>query len=164
MPTILLITEINAPVERCFDLSRSIDLHTLSTFRTGEEAIAGGTPPGRTRGLINLGETVTWRARHFGIRQTLTSRITEYRYPTGFCDEMVKGAFKSIRHEHRFAKEGDTTLMTDVFAFESPLGWLGHLFNYLVLTSYMKRFLLERNQMIKNFAESNQWQEILREA
>ena len=162
MPTILLVTEINAPVERCFDLSRSIDLHTLSTSRTGEKAVAGGTPPGRTRGLINLGETVTWRARHFGIRQTLTSRITEYRRPTYFCDEMVNGAFRSIRHEHHFTEEGNTALMTDVFRFESPLGWLGRLFNYLVLTCYMKRFLLARNRMIKEFAESNQWKEILK--
>ena len=46
-----LLTEINAPIEKCFDLSRSIDLHLESTKQTGEEAIAG-----RTSGLIELGE------------------------------------------------------------------------------------------------------------
>ncbi len=120
MPKIELLTEINAPIENVFDLARSIDLHMESTKQTGEQAIAG-----KTSGLIELGETVTWRAKHFGIWQTLTSKITEYNYPNYFVDEMVQGAFKSIRHEHHFTKVGDGTLMKDEFVFESPLGVLG---------------------------------------
>ncbi len=79
MPTIELHTQINAPTQTVFNLSRSIDLHIESTKQTGEQAIAG-----RTSGLIKLGETVTWRAKHFGIRQDLTSKITEFNYPL-FC-------------------------------------------------------------------------------
>jgi ligand-binding SRPBCC domain-containing protein len=161
VPTITLHTEIDAPIERCFDLSRSIDLHMQSTSETGEQAIADGTPPGRTSGLIELGETVTWRARHFGIWQRLTSRITEYEAPVYFCDEMQKGAFKSIRHEHRFRQEGGRTLMTDIFRFESPLGFLGHMFNRLVLTHYMEGFLRRRNQLIKEVAEMDEWKDLL---
>lgn len=161
MPVITLHTEIQAPIARCFDLSRSIDLHTLSTAQTGEKAIAG-----RTSGLIGLHETVTWRARHFGIWQTLTSCITEYHEPDYFCDEMRKGAFKSIRHEHRFleiTKEADVpgTRMTDVFCFESPLGWLGQWANRLFLTTYMRNLLRERNRVIKDFAETDQWKKVL---
>ena len=92
-----LSTHINAPLERCFDLARSIDLHIISTKQTGEQAIAG-----RTSGLIELGETVTWRAKHFGVWQTLTSKITHFDHPNSFTDEMVEGAFKSFRHEHLF--------------------------------------------------------------
>ncbi len=161
MPTITLQTEIHAPIERCFDLARSIDLHTRSTSETDEQAIADGTPPGCTSGLIGLGETVTWRARHFGIWQTLTSRITEYEAPVYFCDEMQKGTFKSIRHEHRFRQEGARTLMTDIFRFESPLGFLGHLFNRLVLTHYMEGFLRRRNRLIKEVAETDGWKGLL---
>jgi len=149
MPKIELHTHINAPIEKVFDLSRSIDLHVRSTKRTGEQAIAG-----RTGGLINLGETVTWRAKHFGIRQKLIAQITEFKYPTFFVDEMVSGAFKSFRHEHHFSAEGEGTLMRDVFAFESPLGILGKLFNRLVLKRYMTRFLEERNRVIKEEAET----------
>src|ERR1700754_4413818 len=101
MPPIELLTHINAPIETVFDLSRSIDLHLESTKHTGERAIAG-----KTSGLIGLGETVTWQARHFGIRQNLTSKITRFEYPTLFVDEMVNGAFKSFRHEHHFSNEG----------------------------------------------------------
>ena len=149
MPKIILTTLIHAPIEKVFDLSRSVDLHMESTKQTGEKAIAG-----KTSGLIGLGETVTWRARHFGIWQTLTSKITEYDRPNLFVDEMVNGAFKSFRHEHRFTASGSQTIMKDVFEFESPLGLLGRLFNRLILTRYMTKLLVERNRVIKETAES----------
>jgi len=148
MPTIELITIINAPIEKCFDLARSIDLHMESTKQTGEQAIGG-----RTSGLIELGETVTWRAKHFGIWQTLTSKITGFDRPNFFADEMVKGTFKSFRHEHYFLSRHEQTLIKDIFLFESPVGILGSLFNWLVLKRYMTRLLLRRNKIIKATAE-----------
>ena len=150
MPTIELFTQINAPIEIVFDLSRSIDLHMESTKQTGERAIAG-----RTSGLIGLGETVTWRAKHFGIWQNLTSKITEYKYPDYFVDEMVSGTFKSFRHEHHFSTIDGQTLMKDVFVFESPFGLFGKFFNWLVLKKYMTGLLVERNRVIKEAAETN---------
>jgi ligand-binding SRPBCC domain-containing protein len=151
MPTIVLITEINAPVETVFNLSRSIDLHMESTKQTGERAIAG-----RTSGLIGLDESVTWRAKHFGIWQNLTSKITVFNSPHFFVDEMVSGAFKSFRHEHHFtAVDNRHTVMRDVFVFESPLGLLGKLVNWLVLKRYMTRLLAKRNEVIKAAAEAD---------
>jgi ligand-binding SRPBCC domain-containing protein len=147
---IQLITFINAPIEKVFDLSRSIDLHMESTKQTGEKAIAG-----TTSGLIGLGQTVTWRAKHFGIWQTLTSKITEYDRPNLFVDEMVSGAFKSIRHEHHFTALVDQTIMEDIFEFESPLGTVGSLFNKLILTRYMTTLLKKRNTVIKEIAEKS---------
>ena len=149
MPKIELTTHINAPVEKVFDLSRSIDLHMKSTKQTGEKAIAG-----KTSGLIELGETVTWRAKHFGIWQTLTSKITEFNRPNLFVDEMVSGAFKSFRHEHHFIASGDQTIMKDVFEFESPMGILGKLFNKLILTGYITKLLKQRNKVVKEAAEN----------
>jgi len=150
MSKLELSTLINAPVERVFDLSRSIDLHVESTKHTGEKAIAG-----RTSGLIGYGETVTWRAKHLGIWQTLSSKITEFDYPNHFTDEMVEGAFKSIKHKHLFYAVDGKTLMKDIFVFVSPFGILGKLANFLFLTSYMKRLLEERNGVIKEAAESD---------
>ncbi|TDW99784.1 SRPBCC family protein [Dinghuibacter silviterrae] len=149
MPTIRLTTRIQAPPERCFDLSRSIDLHTISTASSGERAIAG-----RTTGLIGLGETVTWEARHFGVRQRLTSRITAFERPVFFVDEMVRGAFRSIHHEHRFSADGEATIMQDTFTYVSPLGWLGRAADVLFLERYMRQLLLERNAVIRGYAES----------
>ena len=156
MPLIQLHTYIKAPVERCFDLSRSIDLHVLSTKRTNEKAIAG-----RTTGLICLNETVTWKARHFGIYQTLTTKITQMKSPDYFVDEMVQGAFKSIFHLHQFEAKGRSTLMIDRFTYEAPLGIIGKLFDMLILKRYMKKFLQDRNQLHKSIAEGDKWKEFL---
>jgi ligand-binding SRPBCC domain-containing protein len=150
MPKIELITEINTKIELCFDLSRSIDLHKISTAQTNEKAIAG-----RTSGLINLNETITWQATHFGIKQKLTSKITAFDRPNHFVDEQIKGVFKSMFHQHKFEKVGNKVIMTDIFLFESPLGILGTIFNKLVLTSYLRNLLIKRNRIIKEFAESN---------
>ncbi|MGZ3874562.1 MAG: SRPBCC family protein [Mucilaginibacter sp.] len=149
MTRIELSTPINAPIERCFDLARSIEIHLESTKQTGEKAVAG-----RTSGLIDLCETVTWRARHFGIWQNLTSKITEFEYPNYFTDEMVSGAFKSFRHEHLFFAVNDQTVMKDIFIFESTLGWLGELVNFLFMGRYMERLLKNRNKVIKANAEA----------
>lgn len=156
MPEILLTTSIAAPVHRCFDLSRSIDLHTISTAHTGETAIAGVTS-----GLIGFGVQVTWRARHFGLWQTLTSEITAYDRPYFFADEMVKGAFNNFRHEHLFEEHQELTIMHDRFTYTSPLGLLGNCADFLFLKRYMTKLLQQRNLTIKDFAESGRWRDIL---
>jgi ligand-binding SRPBCC domain-containing protein len=157
MPLIELTTTIEAPIERCFDLARSIDLHKSSTLGSQEEAIAGVTS-----GLIGKGQCVTWSAKHFGIRQKLTSAITHFEYPYHFRDEMIKGAFKLIKHDHIFQQTGNETLMTDRFNFESPGGVLGSIFNRLILTKYLRGILTTRNKMIKEAAESDRWKAILK--
>jgi hypothetical protein len=53
-----LETDIAAPTERVFDLARDIDVHQQSMAAIGERAVGG-----RTSGLIEAGESVTFRAR-----------------------------------------------------------------------------------------------------
>lgn len=156
MTRIELRTEIKARKEIVFDLSRSVDLHKISTEHTNEEAIAG-----KTSGLIGPEEWVTWRAKHFGVYQKLTSKIIEFKRPDFFTDEMVKGAFKSFRHEHHFKEHNGGTLMTDYFDYKSPFGLLGYLADLIFLKRYMKGLLEIRNQTIKEFAESKRWEEIV---
>jgi ligand-binding SRPBCC domain-containing protein len=149
---IILVTEIKAPIERVFDLSRSIDLHTTSVSHTGERAVAGVTS-----GLISLGEEVTWRARHFGVWQNLTSRITAFDPPTHFRDTLVRGAFRRFDHDHFFSQREGVTLMRDVMDFESPLGIFGRMADWLLLSAYLRRLLATRNSFIKVAAETDQW-------
>ncbi|WP_435226445.1 SRPBCC family protein [Niabella hirudinis] len=142
-------TLIKADPETCFDLSRSIDLHRFSTVQTGERAVAG-----KTTGLIGAGETVTWQARHFGVRQKLTSKITMYDQPFHFRDEQLKGAFRFMKHDHYFNAVEGGTLMKDVFEFQSPLGILGQLTDAIIMKGYLTRFLTKRNRVVKDIAES----------
>jgi ligand-binding SRPBCC domain-containing protein len=151
MPVIELSTVICAPRERVFDLARSIDAHQDSTGGTAERAVAGVT-----RGLIGMGDEVTWGARHFGVRQRLTVRVTAFDPPNHFQDIMISGAFKRMAHDHEFAEELAGTVMRDRFEFESPLGILGRMADWLFLTSYMRRFLVRRNAVLRQLAESTE--------
>lgn len=125
--------------ESLFDVSLDIDAHVGSMARSRERAVAGVTS-----GRIGLGETVTWRARHFGIWFTLTTRITALDQGRRFVDEQVSGPFRSFRHEHVFTREGDTTLMRDVVTVASPV--FGRLAERAVLVPYLRRLIRERNR------------------
>ncbi|MFC3812531.1 SRPBCC family protein [Lacihabitans lacunae] len=149
MPRIFLETEINNTKEVVFDLARSIDLHKDSTKKTNERVVEG-----RDSGLLELNEEITWRAKHLGVYQNLKVKITELEFPYFFCDEMVSGAFKSFKHTHKFQDIDGRTLMTDIFEYKSPLGFLGRIADFVFLEKYMKKFLLIRNQVIKAYAES----------
>ena len=156
MPVIRLSTEIKANRNIVFDLSRSIDFQSEINRSSDERAVAG-----KTSGLIGLNESVTWRGKHFGIRQNLTSKVIEFDKPHFFADEMINGAMKSFRHEHYFIKTEEGTLMKDVFSFKAPMGILGKLANKLFLEAYMSNFLKGRNKILKEYAESGKWREIL---
>jgi ligand-binding SRPBCC domain-containing protein len=155
-PSLKISTFIAAPPERVFDLARSIDAHQHSTAGTGERAVAGVTS-----GLIGKGQEVTWEARHFGIKQRLTVRITEFKRPDSFQDVMISGAFKSMKHDHRFAAQSGGTMMMDRFEFHSPLGILGAIADKIFLGRYMRRFIEERNLILKKLAESEDWKKFV---
>jgi ligand-binding SRPBCC domain-containing protein len=150
MPTIRLTTYINAPVERCFDLSLNVDLHRHSVAHTRERPIAGVM-----HGMMKLGDTVTWEAIHFGVKQRLTTQITAYDRPRSFTDEMMRGVFHSMKHVHEFAPQPPGTLMIDLFFFRAPFGALGWVVEKLILTRYMTGLLLTRNSYLNQVAEAN---------
>jgi ligand-binding SRPBCC domain-containing protein len=156
MPRIELTIHIEATIERCFDLSRSVEAHLHSTAQSGERVVGGVTA-----GLLSLGDEVTWEARHLGIRQRLTSRITQFDRPHHFRDSMVRGAFARFDHDHFFEATATGTLARDVFDFAAPLGALGWAAERLFLTGYMRRFLEERNHDLKRLAESDAWRAFL---
>ena len=150
---------IAAPIQRCFDLSRSIEVHLLGTEESGEQAVGGVTT-----GLIGLNESVRWRAKHFGIRQHLTSKITAFDPPVYLQDTMIEGAFKFMRHDHFFAALSEnSTKMKDHFTFAAPIPILGWIAERLFLKRYMDRFLRHRNEILKEVAESDTWRDYLPE-
>ena len=150
---------IHAPVERCFDLARSVEAHLAGNVHCGERAVALA---GVTSGLVGLGQRVTWRARHFGLRWKLTSEITAMDRPLSFQDTMVRGVFRSMRHDHFFRSLApDETEMRDVFSFAAPFGILGRVAERAALGRYMRALLRERNAVIRQIAESSEWRDYL---
>ena len=149
MPTIRLQTQMNAPIEVCFDLERNVEAHCRSVGHTQERAVAG-----TTTGCLGLGDRVTWEAVHFGVRLRLTVVITEYERPFRFVDELVSGPFRRLKHVHKFAATAEGTLMTDVFQYAIPLGLLGLMADKLFLRRYLRRLLSTRNAALKRMAET----------
>ena len=149
MPIVRVETFVAAPAEKCFDAARDIGLHER-TAAGAEKAVAGVM-----KGLIGPGETVTFEARHFLVKQRLTSKIVQFDRPNSFTDEMQEGAFKRLRHIHKFRPAPGGTLMVDTLDFASPFGPIGWLAD-LVLRPYLTRFVAKRNRALKAFIESGE--------
>ncbi|MDT4968983.1 MAG: hypothetical protein QOJ64_3720 [Acidobacteriota bacterium] len=149
MPIITAETLIHAPLELCFDLARDTEIHCLTTANTEERIVDG-----KSVGLLELGDVITFEAVHLGVRQKLTVRITEYQRPHRFVDEMVKGIFKSLRHVHEFEAREGGTIMRDTLEWKSPLGVLGTLADALMVERHMQKFLNDRNRELKRILEA----------
>jgi hypothetical protein len=157
MVSIQQCMQIAAPIRRCFDLSRSVEVHLLGTESSREQAVGGVIT-----GLIGPNQSVRWRARHFGIDQHLTSKITAFDSPNYFQDTMIEGVFKFMQHDHFFLALSETsTEMRDRFTFAAPFPVLGQIAERLFLKGYMERFLRHRNQILKQVAESETWSDFL---
>jgi len=148
MVTIKMNTFIQANIDTCFDLACDLDLHRQTVWKWTRETVLG------RGGKISMGDTVTFRATHFFIRQTFTSKIIEYERPARLVDQMTKGAFKSFIHIHEFKEAARGTFMTDTLSFEAPYGIIGKFAEQLILKHYMKLFILHRGKQIKKIAES----------
>ncbi|MGW8424032.1 SRPBCC family protein [Peribacillus simplex] len=148
MPVIEYQQFIKAPVDLCFDLARSVDIHTKTTAKTKEVAVDGVT-----EGLLEEGDTVTWEAIHFGIKQRLKAQVTLMEKPNKFVDIMVKGAFHSFVHTHQFIESGGT-IMIDKFQYKSPFGPIGVLADKLFLEKHMREFIVSRAKALKKIAEN----------
>jgi ligand-binding SRPBCC domain-containing protein len=140
-----LETRIDAPPKRCFDLSRSVELHLEAAAATDERAVDGVTS-----GLLGEGDTVTWEARHLGRKRRLTVRISAYDRPRFFRDEQVRGPFRRFVHDHLFEPTDGGTRMRDVLELTSGFP----LVDRLLLEPHLRRFLRERNELIRRRAEA----------
>jgi len=156
MDIIRLETWIDAPVERCFLLGLSVDLHVASARSTREHAVEG-----ITTGLISEGETVTFRGRHLGLKLRHKSRIEVLRPYSYFRDVMVSGVFSHFEHEHHFASMDDGTRLRDEIRFIAPWGVMGRLATKILVKRHLTAFLLERNAGLKQVAESEGWHRYL---
>ena len=147
MDTIRSATWINAPVDRCFLLALSVDLHVASA-RSLEKAVKGVTT-----GLIGLGDSVTFEGHDFGGDGPHTCVIDELRACTYFREVMVSGNFRYFVHEHHFAPMDDGTRMRDEIRFAARWGPVGRV----LARRRIKAFLKRRNTAIKRAAESDEW-------
>jgi ligand-binding SRPBCC domain-containing protein len=148
VPVILIETRIRAPIARVFDLARDVDVHAQTSAFTGERIVGG-----RTSGLLQLGDMVVFEAVHLGLRRRLTAKIVELDPPHRFIDEMVEGPFASLRHLHEFRQEGSEVVMRDTLTWQSPLGLLGRLADFVLVHRHLRAYLTTKQTNPKAHAE-----------
>lgn len=145
---------IQAPIDRVFALSTSVDIVRLTL---------GMTPvAGRTAGLVLAGDTVDWRGWKFGLPQRHVSLISGYEAPVFFEDSQMKGRFAQFRHEHHLQQVGEHVLAYDKVHFALPFGPLGKLVAKHVMLPHITGLLARRFALLKRLAETEGWREYLR--
>lgn len=110
---------VNAPIERCFLLSTSLELVQGSLKMQQVESKSS-----RMTGLVVAGDRLMWQGWMFCLPQRYESLITKYQPPDFFQDTMGRGRFKRFQHDHFFTEIGGRTLLNDKVRFSLPCGWL----------------------------------------
>lgn len=149
MGAITIETRIRAPIELCFDLARDVTAHAESAAFSSERVVA----PGRTQGLLELGDLVAFEGRHFGMTQRFVAKITALDRPHSFVDEMVEGAFKRLLHVHEFELNDGLTIMRDRLEWKAPFGIMGEFADLLFLRRHMRWFVATKQSALRQIAE-----------
>ncbi|MFC5591220.1 cell division protein [Sporosarcina soli] len=152
IPIIKHEISIHAPIQVCFDLARTVEVHAGKTLLTKQIAIDGVT-----FGLMELGDFVTWETIHLGMKQKFSSKIVEMVKPYRFTDAIVYGVFHTFTHTHEFIERGSETIMKDTISFKSPLGILGKVADHLFLKRYMRHYIAHQAQKVKRGAEATKY-------
>ncbi|MDX2047209.1 MAG: SRPBCC family protein [Chitinophagaceae bacterium] len=156
MNSIHLTTFIQAPVDRVFDLSRNITVYKVTLQHTRHNFSSGSASS-----LIGLGDTLTFRAKHLGKTRIMTAKVINLKKPDSFVEEQVNGDLRRFRHEHHFMQAENGTIMIDMLDFEGPTDWFGKLLGKFYLKKYLQKFIQKRNEVIKQYAESEKWRAVL---
>ncbi len=66
-----------------------------------------------------------------------------------FVDAQHRGPYRAWYHEHRFAADGDETVMTDRVFYSPPLGWLGRIANRVFVARMLRGIFAFRGDAIR---------------
>jgi ligand-binding SRPBCC domain-containing protein len=149
-------THIKAPIQRCFDLARSVDFHKISLGPLKEESVAGCTS-----GLIGHNQHVLMQSRLWGMRFSTELKITKFNPPFFFSYEIADSTFQSIVHDYYFYDISEETVMVNHFYYKPRWGLVGEVINFIFLQNYLTKIITRRNDLLREYAESDQWKDIL---
>jgi ligand-binding SRPBCC domain-containing protein len=145
---------VNAPIERCFQLSTSIEIV--------ERELHMHPVRGRMSGFVQGGDTVHWKGWQLCLPQFHVSLIEAFRSPAFFRDRMITGRFRSFEHDHHFLlREDGSVLMYDEIRFSMKMRFGGDLAGHLLLAPHIRRVLRRRLKLLKRIAETDEWKRYL---
>lgn len=156
MQELQLTTMIYAPVDRVFDLTRCVSLHKRQFDHHNIIPLNG-----KTSGLLEMRDYTRWEGKLGGKKRQFVMEMMEIKRPDFYRDEMRKDFFEFFRHEHYFKGIDNGTIMIDQIKYQLPHGVIGRLINKTCAEKEILDYLDERNNIIKGYAEGNNWRAIL---
>ena len=156
MPGIHLTTFIAAPAKRVFDLSRHMAMYKrIFQGRNGNLTTAASS------NLLKPGETISVVGKVAGRNRLATLKVTKFEDSILFVEEQVKGDLKVFRHEHHFKQVDNGTIVIDLIEYDQPGDLPGKIFAKFYLRKLLETFVTKRNDIIRNYAETEKWRAIL---
>jgi ligand-binding SRPBCC domain-containing protein len=156
MPEIKLTTFIAAPVERVFDLSRSVSL--VKQALLANDIIITGE---KTTGLLREGESVTLESKLFFKKRVWKLQITKIVKPEMYIEEQAEGFLKSFTHIRYFKPCENGSFLIDQVSYDLKQGIAGEVADKMVFRNYLSRVIEIKNASIKQAAESNRWKQYI---
>lgn len=156
METIRLSIWINAPAERCFSLATSAAFQRAlarASLRTKSGEVSGG--------MLGVGDRLLWPGSYLRMRVSYATRIDQIR-PVLFFREVADGGyFPHLEHEHYFTVLNDGTRVRDEVRFRLPAKGLLRPLSAPLLRRYLREQIARRNELLKEAAESEDWEAYL---
>jgi hypothetical protein len=149
-------THIKAPIQQCFDLARSIDFHKISVSPIKEELVAGCTA-----GLIGYNQHALIQSSLWGSRFSTELKVVKFNPPFFLSYEIVGGHFHSIVHDYYFYDISEETVMVNHFYYKPKWGFFGEIISFIFLEKFLEKMITNRNNMLREYAETEKWKDIL---
>ena len=156
MAKIHVTTFVNAPAKRVYDLSRSVNLFQISSSANFEKYIEG-----LITGLVNENDTIVYQAKHFSRSRNLTLKIISLNIPHQITIQLLMKGFTSFQHNLYFKAIKNGSFLIDIIEYETSFGLIGKLLDKIFIKNHINKLLLHRNEIIKQYAETSKWTEIL---
>ncbi len=156
MAKIHVTTFVKAPAKRVYDLSRSVNLFQISSSTTFINFLEGPIS-----GLINENDKVVYQAKHFKRSRDLTLKIISVNIPDQITIQLLMKGFINFQHNLYFKAIKNGSFIIDVIEYETSFGLIGKLLDKIFIKNYISKLLLHRNEIIKQYAETAKWKEIL---
>lgn len=90
-------------------------------------------------------------------------KLAKFAPPFFMSYEIVNSVFKSVIHDYYFYDLTEETVMVNHFYFKTRFGIFGELLNILFLKKLLTKVITHRNNLMKEYAESDRWKMILPE-
>lgn len=147
---------IAAPSETVYDLSRHVLLQKKAMEKIGARQLRGVSS-----GLLSNNDTILWALGLANKDFHFTLKITELNPGLFIQEEMTQGSLESFKHLRHFKKIKNGTLVIDEIFYTLPKKFWAPWVDRLLLNGKLHDLLKERNNILKEYAESNKWRALL---